>query len=301
MKKNRSFSLAFLLFVFPFAQESFAQTTLEGQSDSGGSIDGDDSGEISADRPDELVGTWKAVIAGDDADTTRILEFQADGRFFVSETTTSRESLKRQLITQLGADPRRIQFVADSLAASESRFHGALVADKHVFAIELAGAWGVEGTVIQAVVDSFSISFNGLQGNDIIEFYLEIVARVVPADFIELVQLFALLPALLQETYDALVNDREVFAIGLYSIENDNLVVFLDENPVRYARVPETQTPDFDGDGTVGFGDFLLFAAAFGQSQGDAGYDARYDLDEDGVIGFGDFLIFAGAFGTGTS
>ena len=56
-------------------------------------------------------------------------------------------------------------------------------------------------------------------------------------------------------------------------------------------------TPDFDGDGTVGFGDFLLFAAAFGQSQGDAGYDARYDLDEDGVIGFGDFLIFAGAFG----
>ena len=56
-------------------------------------------------------------------------------------------------------------------------------------------------------------------------------------------------------------------------------------------------TPDFDGDGTVGFADFLQFAAQFGLSQGDAGYEARYDLDGDGTIGFGDFLIFANAFG----
>ena len=56
-------------------------------------------------------------------------------------------------------------------------------------------------------------------------------------------------------------------------------------------------SPDFDGDGTVGFPDFLLFAAQFGFSQGDAGYDARYDLDGDGTIGFGDFLIFANNFG----
>ncbi len=56
-------------------------------------------------------------------------------------------------------------------------------------------------------------------------------------------------------------------------------------------------TPDFDGDGMVGFPDFLRFAAQFGLSQGDPGYDARYDLDGDGAIGFGDFLIFANAFG----
>ena len=56
-------------------------------------------------------------------------------------------------------------------------------------------------------------------------------------------------------------------------------------------------TPDFDGDSTVGFTDFLLFAAQFGLSHGDAGYDARYDLDGDGTIGFADFLIFANAFG----
>ena len=56
-------------------------------------------------------------------------------------------------------------------------------------------------------------------------------------------------------------------------------------------------TPDFDGDGTVGFGDFLQFAQQFGLSPGDVGYGARYDLDGNGTIGFGDFLIFAGAFG----
>ena len=59
----------------------------------------------------------------------------------------------------------------------------------------------------------------------------------------------------------------------------------------------KSPTADFDGDGTVGFSDFSLFAAQFGLIQGDAGYDARYDLDGDGRIGLGDFLIFAGAFG----
>ena len=64
------------------------------------------------------------------------------------------------------------------------------------------------------------------------------------------------------------------------------------------AIADDTSTlPDFDGDGTVGFGDFVKFAAKFGQGQGDDGYDADYDLDSDGSIGFSDFLIFARAFG----
>ena len=55
--------------------------------------------------------------------------------------------------------------------------------------------------------------------------------------------------------------------------------------------------PDFDGDGTIGFGDFLKFAAKFGLSQGDAGYEAQYDLNDDAEIGFADLLIFAENFG----
>ncbi len=55
--------------------------------------------------------------------------------------------------------------------------------------------------------------------------------------------------------------------------------------------------PDFDGDGTIGFGDFVIFAGVFGARQGDAKYDATYDLNGDGEIGFPDFVIFAQNFG----
>ena len=55
--------------------------------------------------------------------------------------------------------------------------------------------------------------------------------------------------------------------------------------------------PDFDGDGTVGFGDFLLFAENFGLSHGDEGYDARFDLNGDWEVGFSDFVIFSRNFG----
>ena len=59
-----------------------------------------------------------------------------------------------------------------------------------------------------------------------------------------------------------------------------------------------TSSPDFDGDGTVGFADFLQFAGQFGTRQGDGTYQARYDLDGNGAIDFSDFLIFANSFGT---
>ena len=54
---------------------------------------------------------------------------------------------------------------------------------------------------------------------------------------------------------------------------------------------------DFDGDGKVGFSDFVAFAGKFGTSRGDGRYEAKYDLDGDGQVGFGDFVAFAGFFG----
>ena len=56
-------------------------------------------------------------------------------------------------------------------------------------------------------------------------------------------------------------------------------------------------TPDFNGDGQVDLTDFLAFAGKFGTSDGDEGYESRFDLDGDGAIGLGDFLVFANAFG----
>jgi hypothetical protein len=57
-------------------------------------------------------------------------------------------------------------------------------------------------------------------------------------------------------------------------------------------------SPDFDGDGEVGFTDFIAFAGQFGIVSSDPEFDARFDLDEDGEVGFTDFITFAGAFGT---
>ena len=59
--------------------------------------------------------------------------------------------------------------------------------------------------------------------------------------------------------------------------------------------------PDFDGDGTVGFLDFLAFVEHFGASRGDENYEAKYDLDGDGTIGFPDFLAFVDNFGKDVS
>lgn len=69
-------------------------------------------------------------------------------------------------------------------------------------------------------------------------------------------------------------------------------------NPVvlRFAQQGALRS-DFDGDGSVGISDFLLFTSHFGYAVGDANYDARYDLDGDGQIGVGDFLIFVQEFG----
>ena len=68
---------------------------------------------------------------------------------------------------------------------------------------------------------------------------------------------------------------------------------------VRVALVvPAAPSPDFNGDGEVGFPDFLLFAGQFGARRGDGMYEAKYDLDSDGEVGFSDFLIFSRSFGT---
>ncbi len=53
---------------------------------------------------------------------------------------------------------------------------------------------------------------------------------------------------------------------------------------------------DFDGDGEVGFPDFLGFAESFGKT-GAEGHNERHDLDANGRIEFSDFIKFSSRFG----
>lgn len=54
---------------------------------------------------------------------------------------------------------------------------------------------------------------------------------------------------------------------------------------------------DFDGNGAVDFEDFFAFAAGFGKKQGDAGFNAKYDLSKNGAVDFEDFFAFVDQFG----
>ena len=73
---------------------------------------------------------------------------------------------------------------------------------------------------------------------------------------------------------------------GTYSV----VATVADLEPLTFTATAKV-TPDFDGDGEVGFGDFFLFAEAFG------GSDPRFDLDGSGTVDFADFFLFAEAFG----
>lgn len=94
------------------------------------------------------------------------------------------------------------------------------------------------------------------------------------------------------------VTGRE-FSIGIESVTLAESSASQDEiTTTSEISFNAMASPDFDGDGTVGFPDFLAFAGSFGSSRGDARYEERFDLDGDGSVAFSDFLIFAGAFGS---
>ena len=65
----------------------------------------------------------------------------------------------------------------------------------------------------------------------------------------------------------------------------------------RDGEVTVIKTSDFDGDGTVGFADFIQFAQNFGKRLGDPDFDTMYDLNDDGAVDFPDFIQFAQNFG----
>lgn len=97
------------------------------------------------------------------------------------------------------------------------------------------------------------------------------------------------------------VTDRE-FSLGIKQVTLAESTVVQDEittpDVIKFNTSP---SPDFDGDGMVGFADFVQFAGVFGASRGDERYEAQYDLDSDGAIGFPDFLIFTNDFGKSVS
>jgi len=101
-----------------------------------------------------------------------------------------------------------------------------------------------------------------------------------------------------------LATDAKISSAFSLIVTPDGYLYFSDDanHTVRVINlnIPEatTPTPDFNGNGTVDFPDFIAFASAFGTRTDQTNFDAKFDLDSNGDIGFSDFLIFATAFGT---
>ncbi len=94
-----------------------------------------------------------------------------------------------------------------------------------------------------------------------------------------------------------------VYALATAMVQADQTVVAFTCQDGKTVEVKLVRTGvdlaslDFDGDDVVGSTDFLLFVSQFGLSEGDAGFEERYDLDGNGMVGFSDFVIFAEGFG----
>ena len=82
----------------------------------------------------------------------------------------------------------------------------------------------------------------------------------------------------------------------LASGSRDGTVLLWDISPFIVVA-PPTPSSDFNGDGRVGFSDFLLFAGAYGTHSRQANFDSKFDLNGDGWIGFPDFVLFVNAYG----
>ena len=54
---------------------------------------------------------------------------------------------------------------------------------------------------------------------------------------------------------------------------------------------------DFDRNGEVNLNDFFLFGVAWGSEAGEENYDLIFDVDGDGLVGFFDFLAWVPNFG----
>lgn len=82
--------------------------------------------------------------------------------------------------------------------------------------------------------------------------------------------------------------------INIYTalIASNPIIVRIGDPPAK------TYTADFNGDGSVDFQDFFLFADHWAATLGkNASYDRRFDLVHDGKIDFADFFLFVDNFG----
>jgi len=103
---------------------------------------------------------------------------------------------------------------------------------------------------------------------------------------------FKVLPGFSGEASIELIGGRLTLGTDINNYTSDQIV-----SVSGIAGGSIVKTPDFNGNGVVDFPDFLVFAAGFGKTSNDPGFQTAIDLNDNGAVDFPDFLTFAQQFG----
>ncbi len=111
---------------------------------------------------------------------------------------------------------------------------------------------------------------------------------------------------LVEAWYNGTIENNGLVVLGMANLEGGDIGSFAFFRSVDFADfdfwphlsiVFDEPGPlaDIDGDGTVGFSDFLILSSQFGLS--DPLPDPSADIDGDGTVSFADFLVLSNTFG----
>ena len=167
--------------------------------------------------------------------------------------------------------------------------------------VSISGAQNNMGFQIKFQYDVTQLEWVGFQTQDI--FFAGTVIPPIPSDGIVEVSVATLDNKASKDTgslghaiFKVLDNFTGETRVELISASYDQPVEVGSGGSVVIIGGVLVKTPDFNGDGTVGFSDFIAFAHNFGKTQEDPDFNTRYDLDNSGAVDFADFIRFEQAF-----
>ena len=168
-----------------------------------------------------------------------------------------------------------------------------------IFGVDIRGTLGID---LRVTYETTQLVFEGFEAADVLPGVTALVTR--DSNFVEIevsslrgkaVVDSGLVGTLRFRTTDALT-ETEVRLADVDLARGDHLEAMTRSVSILL-QAAAPPSADFDGNGQVGFADFVQFAGAFGFIEGDREFDVRFDRNGDGGIGFDDFVIFAKRFG----
>ena len=249
------------------------------------------------DYPSALVGRWviDQVNETSGSRTHYAMNYYKSGRYLNSLKVYSSKSMREEIIDRWGGDSLRIAIVADSLTAAGSKYGDFLNSKGQQVVLESTGVWGADDDSLRILPERWALYLNTLLKFEIFVFYDEVLPLMAGKEEQKYIPFSAITYVGIMDSYINSIKDNFPITLGMWETAtsiNEYLFVVNGENRSTFTRYYPPGIYDFDSDGSVGFGDFILFAKNFGQEIENLKFDERFDTDGDGIVGFSDFVTF---------